>query len=221
MAKEKRPMIKQERTITKAGTARFVLMSLALFLSGVMCPRPLFAQSKQEIDLVKSMIALANEERPALIAMSRAKNEKDLDRILAEKPSWSKIGRIIYSTRLYQLNPEKGGVAVLQSLPKSALEMDAFDEFAFEPDSAVLRPDYRGYYAAAFRSVIKHPEFLHSIFMVAAEFYSEDWSDEDDIDWYYSELAMVHKTIPVEYDRAVMKEKPESRKWLSECGHSK
>ena len=205
-------------TIQRHELARLVRVVLVLFFSGAVYPRPLFAQSKAEIDLVKSMVFKAQEERPVLIAMSQAKDEKDLNELFAEKSSWSNIGRIIYATRLYQLNPERGGIAVLESLPKSALEMAAFDEFAFEPDSGDLRQFYRSYYDAAFRSVIKHPEFLHSVFSVAAQFYAEDWADDGDTDWFYSELAMVHRAIPVEYDRAVMKEKPESRKWLSECG---
>lgn len=196
--------------------ATLIITVLACF--AVYLVPSLLAQGRTEAEMVKSMVSLANGERPALISMSQARDQKGLNELFAEKSSWSKIGRIIYATRLYQLNSEKGGIAVLDSLPKSALEMAAFDEFAFEPDSGALRQFYRSYYDAAFKSVIKHPEFLNSVFSVAAQFYAEDWADDGDTDWYYSELAMVHRAIPVEYERAVMKEKPESRGWLRECG---
>lgn len=201
------------------GKRAALLMITALVCFAAICAPSLFAQSRAETDMVKSIVSRADAEQTFLISLSQAGNEETLNKIVATRQAWSPIARIVFAMRLYQLNPKQGAEAVLKSLPRSDIEMEAFDEFSFEPQNSVLRPLYRTYYEAAFRSVVEHPEYLHAVFSVAREFNTANWPDYDDIDWYCSNLAKVYKAIPEQYDRALLKEAPKNRAGLRDCGH--
>jgi len=198
-------------------------ISLAVAASfAVFCFDLAGAQSKREIQKersqIKVMVAHANEERPSLAEILQAQNVKILDDLVAAKPPSSRIGEIVYATRLYELNRKIGSLAVLCALPASDVEMEALLEFSAQEADSAFRDFPRSYYAAAFQSVIMHPEFLHSMFSVAGEFGTKEWADYDNIDWYCSNLAKVHDAIPAEYDRAVSKERSKDRVFLSACG---
>lgn len=196
------------------------LLIVTVFACFAAIPGPsLFAQSRVETDRVKSMVSRADSERTLLISLSQARDEETLNKIVATRQAWSPIARRVIAMRLYQLDPKQGAEAILKSLPQSDVEMEAFDEFSFEPQNSVLRPLYRAYYEAAFKSVMEHPEFLHSVFSVAREFSTTNWPDYDDIDWYCGNLATVYKAIPEQYDSALLKEAPNNRVGLRDCGH--
>lgn len=71
---------------------------------------------------------------------------------------------------------------------------------------------------AAFESVARHPEYLHSIFRLSVEFDTDDWADYDAFDWCCGELAKVRNASPVQYDRALAKELLHNQKFLQTCG---
>jgi hypothetical protein len=193
-----------------------IITALACF-AAIFAPS-LLAQSRAETDMVKSMVSRADTERVLLISLSQATDEETLNKIVAKRQAWSPIARMVIAMRLYQLNPKQGAEAVLRSLPRSDIEMEAFNEFSYEPQNSVLRPLYRAYYEAAFKSVVEHPEYLHAVFSVAREFSTTNWPDYDDIDWYCSNLAKVYKVMPDQYDRALLKEAPKNRVGLRDCG---
>lgn len=198
--------------------AAFLILTVLACFAVELVPS-LIAQSRTETDQVKSMVSRADAERTLLISISQAKGEETLNKLVAQQQAWSPIGRIVIAMSRYQLNPKQGAEGVLKSLPRSDIEMEAFDEFAFEPQNSVLQPLYRAYYEAAFKSVAEHPEYLHSIFSVAREFSTTNWPDYEDIDWYCSNLAKVYRVIPEQYDRALLKEAPKDRSGLRDCGH--
>jgi len=178
----------------------------------------IWAQAKVENDAVKLLISHANDERPLLESILDAHDEKGLNELIAEKRPVSRLGEMVYATKLYELNPQTGGIAVLRALPRSDIEMEAWEEFAH--DSAKLSPVYRDFYAAAFQSVIKHTEFLHAIFQKAVQFDTENFPVYGDSDWDCSQLAKIYSAIPAEYEHALSRESAENKIRLNFCAHS-
>ena len=178
------------------------------------------AQTRAEANEVKSLIGHANDERPLLTRILSASDAETLSGITSTNTPKSRIGQMLCSLRLFQLNGKEGGLAVLKSLPRSDIEMEALNEFTHQKQNRDFAPLYRAYYAAAFQSVVFNPSFLHSIFRFSTEFDTKNWPDYDDTDWYCSELANIRKAIPEEYDRAVLRESSKDREFLKKCGAS-
>ncbi|HUN86532.1 MAG TPA: hypothetical protein VMU48_19290 [Terracidiphilus sp.] len=176
------------------------------------------AQTRAEADAVKSLINNANEERPLLMKILGVSDAGTLEKITNADTPKSRIGRMLWSLRIFQLNEKQGGLAVLRSLPRSDIEMEALNEFTHQKGDNDFRPMYRDYYSAAFRSVVSHPAFLQSIFQISTEFDTKNWPDYDDADWYCSELAKVRKAMPELYDQALSRESTRDKPFLSTCG---
>ena len=176
------------------------------------------AQTRAEADAVKTLIGNANEERSLLMKVLDASDAGALAEITNANPPKSRIGQMLCSLRASQLNEKEGSLAVLRSLPRSDIEMEALNEFTHLKVNSDFRPMYREYYSAAFQSVVSHPAFLPSIFRISTEFDTKNWPDYDDTDWYCSELAKVRKAIPEQYEQALSRESSRDKEFLSTCG---
>lgn len=202
--------------IRSSGLSLRLTVLLAILLA--FCSHNVLAQTRAEADAVKSLSSRANDERPLLTRILAASDAQALAGITSTNSPKSRIGQMLCSLRLFQLNEKAGSLAVLQSLPRSDIEMEALNEFTHQKENRDFTPTYRAYYRAAFQSVVFHPRFLRSIFRVSTEFDTKNWPDYDDTDWYCSELAKVRKAIPEQYDHALMQESSQDKEFLSTCG---
>lgn len=193
------------------------LMALLVALLAI-CSQNVLGQTRAEADVVKSLINHADEERSLLLEIRSASTVRALAQITDTNFPKSRIGQMLRSLRLFQLNEKEGSLAVLQSLPRSDVEMEALNEFTHEKGNGDFQPMYRAYYESAFQSVVSHPTFLHSIFRISTQFDTKNWPDYDDTDWYCSELAKVRKAVPKEYDHALSRESSRDKNFLSTCG---
>ena len=193
------------------------LMALLVALLAI-CNHNVLAQTRAEADAVKSLISHADEEGSLLLEISNASTVRALAQITDANSPKSRIGQMLRSLRLFQLDEKEGSLAVLKALPRSDIEMEALNEFTHKKGNGDFQAMYRAYYSAAFQSVVSHPPFLQSIFRISTQFDTKNWPDYDDTDWYCSELANVRKAMPEEYDRAVSRESPKDKEFLKTCG---
>jgi hypothetical protein len=161
-------------------------------------------------EVVRTLVSAAEAESPKLRQMVAAKDDLEFER---QGQPTSTLGRMVHAARAYALGSEGAEIQLLRSLPKSAEEMQAFRKFAYDRGD----PLYREFYAAAFQSVIKHPEYLHDVFSVATQFHTDVWSMADDIDWFCFHVRDLYSAIPKEYDAAVAREDKRAQSFLSFC----
>lgn len=130
----------------------------------------------------------------------------------------SSVAQMIYATHLYQASDHEPNNDLLRSLPRTAIEMEAFYEFTHSKGSEQFRPYYLAFYAAAFRLAGQRPQTLPDLFDVATQFDTKIWPNYDDVDFFCSQLGELRKNIPAQYDRAVRLRNKGDRKFLTDCG---
>lgn len=128
------------------------------------------------------------------------------------------VVKMIYATHLYQASGHSTGTDVLNALPRSATEMEAFYEFTHEKGAEQFLPYYSEFYEGAFQLVRKRPNALPKLFDVATQFDTKIWPNYDDVDFFCSQLGELRAKIPVQYDRAMRSRNVRDRKFLTDCG---
>jgi hypothetical protein len=165
------------------------------------------------------MVRDAVGERPLLLRIAECRDSSTFQEIDGKQVT-SVVGQMIYATKLYEFDPDEGGLKVLETLPKSDLQMQALGEFIFEPHNEALRPLGRGFYSAMFKSVVRHPEFINDVFQVAIQFDSVEWFDVEDGEWFCSQLKPLQQAIPEQYREAIKRLKPKGRASFENCART-
>ncbi len=127
---------------------------------------------------------------------------------------------MLLATKAAQAKQKGWERTILDTLPSSDLEMEAFLRFTIEPQNKSFEPLFREYYGRSFEAVKAWPVKLHSIFQIATEFGTKNWPDYDDIDWFCDELANVKRRDPRHFEVAPRAERPNVRTYLEGCGRS-
>jgi len=197
---------------------RISVLILPLLTGGIILSSlpagPALAQSMDALGpssytLVRKLVAQAESEAPQIRKMVRAKNAQEFGQCRATS---SILGKFLSAAKAFELGVPDRELQVLRSLPKSAEEMEAFYEFVYEKGNEDLGALYRPFYEEAFRSVVKHPEYLPAVILLPGRF------DADDIDWSCEQLIAVHRAIPDAYETAVKQESGPDRDFLTHCG---
>lgn len=163
---------------------------------------------KQQVHVIRTLIAKASVEKPLLEQMVRDEPE------LLPK---SRIGVMLRAANDARLDIPGWGTEILSTLPSSDLEMEAFWEFTHGHNNQVFTPLFRIYYAKAFIAAGRHPAALHKIFSIAREYETSEWPDYDDIDWFCNQLKNTKAMNPTAFDAAVLTETHDMRTYVSDC----
>jgi hypothetical protein len=160
-------------------------------------------------DTVRSLVTRANEERSLLIdAIKEGK----------QYAPQSQIGKMLLCAEAAEIGSAGWKEHLLNTLPTSDIQMEAFLEFTHLPENSELEPLFRIYYAKAFDAVAEHTNKLHAIFNIATQFGTKRWPDYDDSDWFCDELGRLRRRIPHQFRTALLTEKPSRRSYLAACG---
>jgi hypothetical protein len=168
------------------------------------------------VTTLRQYIKEAKDEQAVITALDAAATEKYFDSL--EGPH-SVIGKMIAASRLCQLNPQRGRLAVLDSLPKSGVEMEALRRFTYETNG-LSSEAYRSYYRCAFIAVDEHPQYVQRLMLIAMQYRSQNNSAADDSDWFCGQLRSLYLANPILYDRTVANTIPDYRSGLRYCGHN-
>lgn len=128
------------------------------------------------------------------------------------------VVKMIYAAHLYRTSGHNSGSDVVNVLPRSATEMEAFYEFTHEKGAEQFLPCYSAFYESAFQLAGNQPNALPKLFDVATQFDTKIWPNYDDVDFFCSQLGELRAKIPVQYDGAMRSKNVRDRKFLTDCG---
>jgi hypothetical protein len=153
--------------------------------------------------------------------VAQAESERGLlDRIIngeSRQYPKSRIGTMLHAAKSAMQNAPDWSQAILNSLPTSDVEMEAFLEFTTRHEE--FQPYFRTYYTMAFKAAGLHPETLHRIFTIAREYETENWPDYDNIDWFCEKLKDVKKENPKAFQGALRLEKADTKRYIDGCAN--
>lgn len=195
------------------------MVVLACLVGGAALERTCVAQTKESISKVASQVREADSHRRIFAAIMGANSQASLLKAVNPSAINSRLVKIVYETRLYQLTGAHASSAILALLPRNDIEMEALNEFLHEPQNSAIRPIYSDFYRAAFDSVSDYPQYLHSVFGIATEYDTKNWPDYDDIDSFCSSLARVYQAQPARYESAASQESEKDRRYVMSCAH--
>jgi hypothetical protein len=160
-------------------------------------------------DTVRSLVTRANEERSLLIdAIKEGK----------QYAPQSQIGKMLLCAEAAEIGSAGWKEHLLNTLPTSDIQMEAFLEFTHLSENSELEPLFRIYYAKAFDAVAEHTNKLHAIFGIATQFGTTRWPDYDDSDWFCGQIGQLKSKIPREFQAALRMESRSRRAYLAACG---
>jgi hypothetical protein len=199
--------------------AKYAFLALTMIFAGVgrcVAQTPETLKNQREDRIVAGTIQDAMRERPLLIRIAACKDNAAFSQI-DEAQVTSIVGRIIYATKFYEFNPGEGAFRVLETLPKSDLQMQALSEFVFRPDNTMFLGFDRKFYSAMFKSVVKYPQFIDAVFRVAGQFDSIEWYDVEAGEWFCSQMGPLQRALPNQWREAVARLKPKERVSAEDC----
>jgi hypothetical protein len=164
---------------------------------------------------VQRTVEAAQAERALLLTIYQSPTKEQLSAILAKTPPRSRIGAMVLAAKQYEFDAAAAGPAVLNAVPRTSAEMQAFAQFS----TGDFAGADRYLYAAAFASAGKAPRYLPWMFALATKFQSVTAADETNLQgWYCGELFKLRSEAPQPYDQAVAHAPAGNREYLKQCG---
>ncbi len=181
----------------------------------ILSSKPVFSLTTDshanQVKTIKSLVSEADSEKDVLVAMTNG--------CCSPLPK-SKIGKWLHFAVDPRLSSDALRNELLETVPSSDLEMEAFLEFTLNPGNEQFRPLLRTYYQAVFKAASLNSRFLPRIFNIAREFGTQNWPDYDNIDWYCDQLKDVKKANPKAFEVAARLQKPYLRNYVVGCASS-
>ncbi|MDE1162074.1 MAG: hypothetical protein PW792_09030 [Acidobacteriaceae bacterium] len=193
------------------------LLSLTIVSAGIAQKHgsPSHSQEASSKARLERILTDAKSSRPRLqVLVAQTGPSKAGDLVSSNNP----VVQMIYAAHMYQASGPDSSTDVLNALPRSATEMEAFYEFTHEKGAEQFLPYYSAFYKDAFQLVVHQPNALPKLFDVATQFDTKLWPNYEDVDFFCSRLGELRAKIPAQYDRAMKSRNLKDRKFLTDCG---